>query len=100
MDKTELYLYNSFMNERELEKYFKALANQRRLAIVKYLKRKKEASVGGIAKEIQISLRATSKHLSILFSVDLVEKEQRSLQIFYSLSANQKSIVKTILSII
>ena len=67
---------------KELERSLKALANKRRLAILKYLKQKKEAPVGEIAEAIKLSLRATSKHLGVLASVDIVEKDQRSLQIF------------------
>lgn len=73
---------------KELEKILKALANKRRLAIVKFLKSRREASVGEIAKTIKLSFKATSKHLGILFAVDIIEKEQRSLQIFYSLAGS------------
>ncbi|MBI5220938.1 MAG: helix-turn-helix transcriptional regulator [Candidatus Liptonbacteria bacterium] len=48
---------------RELEKCLKALANRRRLAILKYLQKKKEASVAAISEEIELSFRSTSKHL-------------------------------------
>ncbi len=51
--------------ERELEKQLKALANRRRLAILKYLKSKREASVGDIAEEINLSFKSTSKHLAV-----------------------------------
>ena len=83
-----------------LEKILKALANQRRLAILKFLKSKKEASVGDIASEINLSVKATSKHLYILSSIDILEKEKRSLQIFYKLSNNQLSVVKQFLSLL
>ncbi len=83
-----------------LEKILKALANQRRLAILKFLKSKKEASVGDIASEINLSVKATSKHLFILSSIDILEKEKRSLQIFYKLSNNQLPVVKQFLSLL
>jgi len=82
---------------REIEKILKILANKRRLAIIKYLKKTKEAMVGDIADEIKISFKATSKHLGLLFNVDVVEKEQRSLQMWYRLSSDQPNIVKYIL---
>ncbi|MCK4592044.1 helix-turn-helix transcriptional regulator [Candidatus Parcubacteria bacterium] len=81
-----------------LEKILKALANQRRLAILKFLKSKKEASVGDIASEINLSVKATSKHLYILSSIDILEKEQRSLQIFYKLSNSQLPVIRQFLS--
>lgn len=67
-------------------KILKALANQRRLAIVTFLKRKSHATVGQIAEEIDLSFRATSRHLSVLSSAEILDKKQRSLQVFYFLS--------------
>jgi len=71
---------------KELERLLKAFANRRRLAIIKYLKSRQEASVGDIAAAIKLSFRATSKHLNLLATADIVEREQRSLQIFYRLA--------------
>lgn len=85
---------------KELEKTLKALANRRRLAILRYLKKNREASVGEIAGEISLSLKATSKHLGILAACDIVEREQRSLQMFYQLASNQKPAAKHILSLL
>ena len=84
----------------KLEKILKALANRRRLAILKYLKENKEAPVTKIADEINLSFKATSKHLGVLSAIDIIEREQRSSQMFYSLSAKQKSSVKFIISIL
>ena len=86
------------MREKELERALKAFANRRRLAIISYLKKTPEASVGEIASEINLSLKATSKHLKILDAVDIVEKEQRSLQIYYRLSKEQTPVAKIILT--
>lgn len=72
---------------KELEKPLKALANRRRLAIVKYLKQNREASVGEIAGAIKLSFRATSKHLGILAAADILNKEQRSLTVHYRLAS-------------
>lgn len=85
---------------KELERILKALANKRRLTVLKYLKVKKEASVGDIADTINLSLKSTSRHLGVLTAVDILEKEQRSLQVFYRLSPDQKSIVKHLLTIL
>ena len=85
---------------RRLEKTLKALANRRRLAILKYLKENKEAPVAEIAHEINLSFKATSKHLGILSAIDIIEKEQRSLQMFYRLSSNQDPAVKYIISLL
>ena len=87
-------------NERELEKHLKALANRRRLAILKHLKTHREAPVGEIADKINLSLKATSKHLGILRALDIVEKEQRSLQMFYRLAGTNSPAVKHIISLL
>ena len=87
---------NNIGNIKEIEKILKVLANRRRLAIIKYLKKNKEAKVGDIASEIQLSFKATSKHLGLLFNADIVEKEQRSLQMWYKLSSEQGYISKHI----
>ncbi|MBI2446628.1 MAG: winged helix-turn-helix transcriptional regulator [Parcubacteria group bacterium] len=84
----------------KLEKILKALANRRRLAILKYLKENKEAPVTEIADEINLSFKATSKHLGVLSAVDIIEREQRSSQMFYHLSAEQKLPAKHIISIL
>ena len=88
------------MNERELEKQLKALANRRRLAILKYLKSHREAAVSEIADAIHLSFKSTSRHLNTLATLDIVEKEQRSLQMFYFISRNNISVVKNILSVL
>ena len=88
------------MNETDLEKILKAVANQRRLKILKYLKRVGSASVGDITEEIKLSFKSTSKHLAILFSISIVEKEQINLSMFYFLSKSPHPIVKKLLSIL
>ena len=82
------------MKEKELEKILKALANKRRIFILKYLKSEGSASVGDIASEIELSFKATSKHLMILSHADIVEKEQVSLTMIYSLPKENNPIVK------
>ncbi len=88
------------MKGKELERILKALANKRRLAILSYLKKVPEASVSEIAGEINLSLKATSKHLKIMDAVDIIEKEQRSLQMYYCLSKEQTFVSKSILSLL
>jgi len=88
------------MNEKELEKILKALANKRRVSILKYLKRVGKASVGEVSDAIKLSFKATSKHLMILLNVDIVEKEQISLTMFYFLPKSTHPMVSKLLSII
>lgn len=85
---------------KELERQYKALANGKRLAIVKYLTKSHQASVGDIAREIKLSLKATSKHLGILFGVDALEKTKQSLTVLYRIAEKPKPILKQLLNLI
>ncbi|MDO8729203.1 MAG: metalloregulator ArsR/SmtB family transcription factor [bacterium] len=85
------------MKEKEKERILKALANRRRLAIIDLLHKEREQSVGEIANSIKLSFRATSKHLSVLMNADILEKEQRSLQMFYSLNKNAPNTIRQLL---
>lgn len=88
------------MEIKTLEKYLKALANKRRLAILKHLKKIKEATVGEISELINLSFKSTSRHLSVLFGADLVEREQRSTEVYYCLEASYPLAIKTIIQIL
>ena len=59
---------------KNLERLLKALANRRRLEILKVLKKEREGelSVGEIAERIGLSFKATSRHLSILIGADIL----------------------------
>ena len=83
-----------------MERTLKALANRRRLALMQYLKRNKEAPVAELAHAIKLSFKSTSKHLGVLSAVDVVEKEQRSLQMFYRLASVQKPPARRILELL
>ena len=86
--------------ERELERVLKALANRRRLAILKYIKTSREASVGEIAEVIRLSLKATSKHLAILAAAGILERDQRSNSAFYRVTPAQKPPSKQLIAIL
>ncbi len=85
---------------KELERTLKALANKRRLDIIKYLKANRKMSVGEIAEAIKLSFRSTSRHLGILFVADIIEKEQKGLQIFYCLAKTQTAAASRIISLL
>ncbi|MBI2623490.1 MAG: winged helix-turn-helix transcriptional regulator [Candidatus Liptonbacteria bacterium] len=85
---------------REFEKTLKAVANRRRLAILKYLKSNDAASVGEIAREIGLSLRSTSRHLAVLSACDIVERDQRGLQVFYCLACKLHTTVRQVISLL
>lgn len=88
------------MKNKELERIMKALANRRRLSIVSFLKKKKEATVGNIAEEIRLSFRSTSKHLGVLAAAGILEREQRSVQMYYKVASDMPAPARTIISVI
>ena len=85
---------------KEYEKILKALANRRRLQIIKYLKDKKTATVTAIAEHIKLSFKSTSKHLTVLFSAGIVDKEQKSLSMFYSVVTSLPKPAKQVIDLI
>ncbi len=85
---------------KEFERILKALANRRRLEIVRHLKKNKEANVGAIAEAIKLSIKSTSRHISVLSSADTLEKEQRGTLVFYRLSGVLPKIAKAIIALI
>ena len=85
---------------KEYEKILKAFANKRRLEILKYLKLKREATVGELSDKIKLSFKSTSKHLAVLSGADIVEKEQKSAAVYYSLVSKQHPLAKSIISLL
>jgi len=88
------------MKNKELERILKAFANRRRLLIVSFLKRRKEATVGDIAEEIRLSFRSTSKHLGVLSTSGILEREQRSVQMYYKIASDIPAPARTILAVV
>lgn len=83
---------------KELERTLKALSNKRRLAILKCLQGTKEMSVSALAGAIKLSFKSTSRHLTVLRNADIVEGNQRSLSVFYSLVKEQSPVARFIIS--
>jgi DNA-binding transcriptional ArsR family regulator len=85
------------MNRRALEKTLKAVANKRRLLILEFLLKEKEANVGEITEHLNLSYKSTSRHLSTLSGADIIDREQRSLEAYYRLSKDMPEVVKQIM---
>ena len=75
---------------------FKALANQRRLEILRILLSKKKYNVLDISDKLELSFKSTSKHLQILENIDLVECKREGRSSFYSIRKNNSIIYKRI----
>jgi len=70
------------------------------LEILQFIKEREKASVGEIAHKIGLSFKSTSKHLGVLFSADLIEREQVGLQIFYNIPSDRQRMVLLILNLL
>ena len=81
-----------------MERQLKVLANRRRIAILNLLRKRKEMSVSDIAEAIRLSFTSTSKHLTMLERAGFVEKEQRSLNVFYRTAAPPPKIYRAVFS--
>ncbi len=87
-------------NSSQLEKTLKALANRRRLKIMKYLQSVGSASVITIAKEIKSTFRTASKHLRLLKNIDILECDQKRFENHYRLITPLHPLVKFVLAMI
>jgi len=82
---------------KHLEKFFKALANRRRLAIIKALSKNKELGVAEIAEQINLSFTSTSKHLRLLHQLDILDRRQESLTVYYRLANPLPPLIKQLI---
>jgi DNA-binding transcriptional ArsR family regulator len=87
------------MKASELERLLKVLANRRRLEILNVLRKRKEANVSEIAEAIKLSFTSTSKHLTMLERMGFVEKEQKSLNVFYRIALDAPSLLSSVFAI-
>jgi len=85
---------------KQLERILKALGNIRRIRILKTLTYEKELSVGGISERIELSFTATSKHLTILYRLDILDRRQKSLVVYYRIADGLSDFIKRIISTI
>ncbi len=81
-----------------MEKNYKALANRRRLAILKFLWQSEEATVFDIAEKIHLSFKSTSKHLQVLKQAGFVESEQVRMEQHYYIAKDKSLILKQVLA--
>lgn len=70
----------------KITKCLRALANERRLKILRELKQTEPLTVNAIAKRINLSIKSTSKHLQKLAECGFVNRAQVSLQVWYRLN--------------
>ncbi len=82
---------------RELTRCLKAVANERRLMILRELVRHEPLTVNMIAKRIGLSIKATSKHIHRLVDCEMIERTQKSLSVWCNLN-RKHPVLRSILS--
>ena len=79
------------MEDKELIKILKAVANENRFAILKYLRKDKELSVGDLAEITDLPFRSVSKDLAVLRSAGLVKCKNHYSTRLYSIDISNYS---------
>lgn len=83
------------MHNKNLVKIFKAIGNERRFLILRYLITNKELTVGQISGLIKLSFKSASRHLVVLLNAELVNVKQVNLNRFYTVNdKNLKEFMK------
>ena len=82
------------MEAKKLARITKALANERRIMIIRYIATARTAPVWRISQKINLSGKATSKHLLILEAAKILTREQEGLEVFYRLHRPLYPVVK------
>lgn len=86
---------------KHLEQTLKALANERRLMILRELKRKKSGMpVGHIAERIKLSFRTTSKHVRQLAAAGLLATRRRGRYTIYRLSLAVPPAARSVIAVL
>ena len=88
------------MEINQAEKILKALANRRRLKIIRYIVRNGRATVSELSEFLNLSFKSTSKHIAVLKNADVIDSEQVSLSRFYALVRPLGPLVKEVISIV
>lgn len=91
------------MGNRSLKQWatiFRGLGNPNRLRILKLLSQTEKMAVSALAEELGISLKNTSRNLSILLQLDLVEFQGKHDRVYYSLNSRLADEISKILKII
>lgn len=73
-------------------KFFKAVCDEQRHAILDCVRKNEKIKVGDIVKKMKISQPTVSHHLKILCDAEIVVSEKKGKEVFYSL--HEKSIIK------
>jgi len=79
---------------KQLERYFKGVANQRRIDILLVVERNDGITVEEIANTLDANFKTISQHTKSLVQAGLLNKQYRGRQVAQSLSPYGKAFLK------
>lgn len=82
----------------KLAKELEILASRHRLAILSFLKKNGQRSVGSIADKVGISFKAVSKHLLFLAKNGVLNRQYDGPFVVYRISDNPSESVRSVIS--
>ncbi len=71
---------------KQLERYFKGVANHRRVEILQLIAKRRGVTLGDIAEILECNFKTISEHTKKLVQAGLVNKKYRGLQVEHDLS--------------
>ena len=74
-------------------KFFKALANEERIEIIKLLKKNGEMFAQDIEKHFYLEQSTTSHHLNMLKKAGITESRKDGRKVFYSIDINSIKLI-------
>jgi len=81
-------------------KVFRGLGNPNRIRIIRILSEVEKMSVTDLSEELKITLKNTSRNLSILHNLGLVDFQGKSDHVYYSLNSGIEREIESIIKII
>jgi DNA-binding MarR family transcriptional regulator len=81
---------------RQLERYFKGVANHRRLDILMLINKEEGITLEGISETLKCNIKTISGHTQKLVQAGLVNKRYKGKQVVHSLSPYGKEFIKFI----
>jgi len=87
---------NKKKTAKQLERYFKGVANHRRIEILRLISETEGITVDGICQALNANFKTISEHLRRLVQAGLVKKKYRGRQVQHYLSPYGKKFLKFI----
>jgi len=81
---------------KQLERYFKGVANHRRIAILTVVEKSEGISVEEISGKLDANFKTVSQHTRVLVHAGLLNKAYRGRQVAHSLSPYGRAFLKFI----